>query len=634
MAAHVRAPRPYRGGKRRVKPQTEKPTPRPGDPDGPGHYDFATSTVAYVELANLMAEPIDLDKWYESEPRDSKGRWTDSALTNAWVSGGKAFHKIKTGKDPAMSAAFNDMLQRQPSAPTNVLYRGTQSDRYDRLKVGDVLDWTEPSSTTTTLPTAIRFGTRKGRPPTLFRITSGAGRMLPGQERDVTMHEAVVPPGKFRVTGRSSVPVSYPGTRMQHLHPDAPTSVEVVDLEDITQGDRDFRAQLEGRHRAFKTIFDMAKHDVSGELRDRRGRWTDTPDGGLLGDRANARYKARPQAKVTGDIVNEPDDGMDKAEPDPTDYLSLLMAANTGPQPTDAEKVSYDEQTAAQERAENAFQYANNLTGALWRGYQRPDAYGTVNAILRGEKARGLLKDADLSKPDRPVDTDQLKAAAKRMFQEGGTTIRQPMTVYRALRTATPTGVGEKAATHDWATILTPGSTFQEDGIVSTTSFRRLAQGWLGIGGNANGVAEEPDTIDPEDVVMEIHVPAGSRIVGGQRQFIETMLPPGTTFKIRSSQKLRTPNAASPFGQGRIGKPIVYTHVVADAILPEPFGPSGTVSKAVSKTTFDAKRTGARFTTDDGVLWTKTADGLWVADSPPYNLSSTGMAKLRGRFDS
>jgi hypothetical protein len=64
---------------------------------------------------------------------------------------------------------------------------------------------------------------------------------------------------------------------------------------------------------------------------------------------------------------------------------------------------------------------------------------------------------------------------------------------------------------------------------------------------------------------MEIHVPVGTRIVGGNPEFIETMLKPGSKFKIISSERRRADHAEQPLGSDGVeDKPFYYTHVIAE----------------------------------------------------------------------
>lgn len=174
---------------------------------------------------------------------------------------------------------------------------------------------------------------------------------------------------------------------------------------------------------------------------------------------------------------------------------------------------------------------------SLWEQYQSPSLYEKINATLRTGK----------SKKGEPKAADMRKYAAL-MFEKGGYDVEKPTTVYRAL----------KSDDTDWAAKLTPGTTFTDKGIVSTTAHSKFSRGWLL--GDAKGDQTREEKRD--DVVMEIHLPTGHRVVGGDPQFIETMLAPGTSFKVLSSERL-VGDTADPLG-GDVGPPLFYTHVVAE----------------------------------------------------------------------
>lgn len=175
---------------------------------------------------------------------------------------------------------------------------------------------------------------------------------------------------------------------------------------------------------------------------------------------------------------------------------------------------------------------------SLWEQYQSPSLYTKINAVLRSGKKQ---------ESDDP-DPKDLRRYVDVMFAKGGYDVEKPTTVYRAL----------KSGDIDWAEKLKPGTTFSDSGLISTTAHSKFSRGWLL--GDETGQMDRKE--QPNDVVMEIHLPTGHRIVGGDPQFIETMLAPGTTFKITSSEK-KTGSTANPLG-GDVGPPLTYTHVVAE----------------------------------------------------------------------
>lgn len=184
---------------------------------------------------------------------------------------------------------------------------------------------------------------------------------------------------------------------------------------------------------------------------------------------------------------------------------------------------------------------------SLWEQYQNPDLYGYINRTLReGVK----IQEPDMDGPS-PED---LRHYVGVMFDKAGTTTDVPMTLYRAIRSSDEPG-------HDWASNFKPGSTFTDKGIMSCTAHGKFAQGWLAL--DPHG--KEVDAEKPNDVVLEIHAPAGQRIVGGSAQFIESMLPPDTTLKIISNEKRTAKTPRNPLGDFGLD-PFDYTHVVAEVV--------------------------------------------------------------------
>ena len=170
----------------------------------------------------------------------------------------------------------------------------------------------------------------------------------------------------------------------------------------------------------------------------------------------------------------------------------------------------------------------SDYAAMLWVQYQSPDDYGDINASLRTPAKEPLVS---LFNGQVEQSSSQIKKDAVEAFAEGGWTTTRPMTLYRAL-------TSDKD--HNWSKILTPGTTFEDDGMVSTTAHPVFAQGWLGGYGNKRRPASAA-----QDVVMKIKVPEGTRILGGDPQFIETMLKPGSKFKVVSAEQ-QSQNGVSP----------------------------------------------------------------------------------------
>jgi hypothetical protein len=292
------------------------------------------------------------------------------------------------------------------------------------------------------------------------------------------------------------------------------------------------------------------------ERRDSKGRWT---DGGASEGFDVAKIKAA--AAKSGVDVNslmallDPDDLSYSAPKKPTyaEESAEMDWANmdaSGGLPSD--KASMRQEHKAQIEAQF---WHDNIDGespeddqyaaSLWEQYQNPSIYSDINKTLRDEK-----------QVEGGPTPEQLQKAAKDMFAKAGVTIKKPMTVYRALRSKRGDG-----ASRDWAKELQPGTVFSDKGIISTTAHGRFAQGWLGL----SPKGEQKGIEDPSDVIVEIRLPKGQRIVGGSTQFIETMLPPGTSFKITSSEKRRAEAPRNPLGDYAMD-PFDYTHVVAEVV--------------------------------------------------------------------
>lgn len=186
----------------------------------------------------------------------------------------------------------------------------------------------------------------------------------------------------------------------------------------------------------------------------------------------------------------------------------------------------------------------------VWEAYQAPTAYGAINGELRS----GVEPEAGTVDYD-PGPPELLQMAVARMFKEAGEDAPHKMTLYRAIRSSDVPG-------HNWAENFKVGSTFTDKGIMSCTAHGKFAQGWL----NNDPVGQEEDAAKENDVVLEIRVPKGQRIMGGTKQFIETMLPPNTPLKIISNEKRRAEDARNPLnGNGDFAEdPFYYTHVVAE----------------------------------------------------------------------
>lgn len=305
------------------------------------------------------------------------------------------------------------------------------------------------------------------------------------------------------------------------------------------------------------------------ELRDSHGRWTAKPN--------------LPVFVLGGDDLG----GVKKYAPD--DAIKAVGKAYQWP--TRDKKIgdasaadSIREQDLAQITArtwsaKNAPRYdaghakESDAAERFWEDYQEPGKYGQINEELREPGDQGVYTQWQ-PKMDRndefmaamgmyqppPAPKGSMLGEAKvrdlmeHAFADGGYTTEKPMTVYRALKSEN--GL-------NWAQTLKPGTVFTDNGMVSTTAHRKASLGWLHL--EHDGTAGRQ--VNSNDVVMEVHVPQGTRVLGGDPQFIETMLHPDSKFKVVSSEVKEATDAVNPLGDEKIRKtkkPALYTHVVVE----------------------------------------------------------------------
>jgi len=295
------------------------------------------------------------------------------------------------------------------------------------------------------------------------------------------------------------------------------------------------------------------KHSVVGEARDTHGEWTRT--GGDAAVRALTRLQVATRAKSHGLTDVSP-----MFRPSPSQVRTALEQHDGSMDDAGADGhtgalSSINIQTHAQAYARAIEGFAGGggapPPGRLgqivtfWEEYQSPQKYGAINTALRsGKPPATYAKDAKL---------------ADEMFTQLGITTPAPMTVYRAIKSGGGSGV-------DWKKTLVPGATFQDNGMISTTAHPNFAEGWLDLPDHPDGETlsgSSGRTERSDDIVMEIHVPKGTRIVGGDPGFIETMLHPGTKFKIISASEVKSTRAMNPVTSDAV-RPFRYTHVVAE----------------------------------------------------------------------
>ena len=319
---------------------------------------------------------------------------------------------------------------------------------------------------------------------------------------------------------------------------------------------------LTGHHRAaaallagktFKAIVvqEPAKQptDLSYDPSQRRnaaGEWTKT--GGIPAD-IQGLLNDRNEASLA-DMIDSPAALVEPTYDEVADSYGWAARDAHGSDETPVMMQSIHQQGEAQIKARTWYsdesRDATQVTDAekyakgLWNQYQNPGLYGAINNVLRTGKT-----------DSQGVSLKRLAPIVKAVFDNAGMKTTAPMVAYRAIRSS------DKV---DWSKVFKPGTTFTDKGIVSATAHNRFAEGWLALSSDGS----ESDAQKPNDVVMEIRVPKGQVIVGGDPQFIETMLPPGTKMKIISSEQVKAKHPRNPIGDGKNLSPFTYTHVVAE----------------------------------------------------------------------
>lgn len=264
-------------------------------------------------------------------------------------------------------------------------------------------------------------------------------------------------------------------------------------------------------------------HDVSTEKRDSHGRWTDG---------SSAKFPDQPSLTEVSDAYGWPD--IEAAGSDGTKMTTTSVKVQEAAQ---VRSKMWD--GTVSDKSPDEDQYAADL----WEQYQAPSMYGLINDTLRG---------IGTPIPGNP-DAATLRHYAETAFQQGGTTTKEPTVFYHAI----------KSHKDDWSKKFVPGQVFEDDGFVSATAFPRFAQGWLALKPGEDGNSGKPRPVSEKDVVVEMRVPAGTRVMGGNPEFIETMFHPGTKMKVVSVEKRKATNASSPLGDFE-DPAFTYTHVIAE----------------------------------------------------------------------
>ena len=208
----------------------------------------------------------------------------------------------------------------------------------------------------------------------------------------------------------------------------------------------------------------------------------------------------------------------------------------------------------------------------FWQKYQSPRAYTAIQNALRSRPGSGnKFEDED----GKEYDQEYAEQMATFMFARGGAKTKQPITLYRGLRDSENYHPADAKV----------GDVIQEPGITSSTAYLPFAEGWMNQDSHGNlktidepnpvfdpfsfyvgGGTAEVEPVQTENVVMAVHVPTGARIMGGNKLFVETMLPPGSKYRITKITKVRTTNAESPLDPRRKITPFTYTRIDAEMV--------------------------------------------------------------------
>lgn len=265
----------------------------------------------------------------------------------------------------------------------------------------------------------------------------------------------------------------------------------------------------------------MSRASVLTELRDNRGRWTPSP------------------RAISDAIDSQHMDTMDrlgsKGFPGAAASMSMQLQAQGIAQAT-VDHIGPDSSTRDQ------------LAASLWNEYQSPQEYGDINHSLRDNATV------------QGVTAAAIRGHVDDMYALMGYKLPKPMTVYRAIHAGGGSGM-------DWQKALAPGTIFQDKGFMSSTADPNFATGWLDMPTKID--PQDPTTMEgrkerPDDVVLEIRIPAGTTIVGGSPGFVETMIHPGTKLKIISSEQRQAKGAVNPISPETRIRPFTYTHVIAE----------------------------------------------------------------------
>lgn len=181
-----------------------------------------------------------------------------------------------------------------------------------------------------------------------------------------------------------------------------------------------------------------------------------------------------------------------------------------------AENKFYDGQDALGVRpvsfafdSEAALSYPEGSPERGWGMYQ-VSYYSQINNYLRTGDAVGS-PGGWTGFADPKTEAESLIKA----FDTMGVTTDKPYVFYRGL---------SNQGAHDWGKEIVVGQTYVDHGASSTCADPDDVAGFL---------TDWNQATDPKDnVILEIHVPTGTRVLGGSTVGSETILKPGTKFRV------------------------------------------------------------------------------------------------------
>lgn len=509
-------PRAYRGGKRHridlsVKPHAEAPCPRPGEPGGPGRFIDLAHPQPEGYIKETEAIKAHRDEWLGKRHTFKAAHWTHP--------NGHPRCKLCLQEEPIGDVCTPPVdLAFDPTEPRDPL-----TGRWTNREISALERWVTHSHVPDDLKPDFQSALDKMQagPNVVFR---GIDSASPGAKRFVKLHKGDVVhwPGHRSATDKRRIAEGFgsdvyivkgeKGHTLEYLTPKmrgfsaerevvlepgdykvtgvgasqlhGGASVTLTRIGDLTQ---DTGVTPKGStgprplHAVGKHVDLSMRHDVSHELRDpTNGKWVRT-----VGQSAAVDLQMMAQAFADSKFLD-----------------ALKSVGESHP------RKFFDD-------PDQAFSLPAGDPARAWAAYQCQD-YGAINTYLRTGKDVDIDLFPDTMASDLAKDMDKA-------FKTMGVNTTAPDT--KMFRVQGPAGGLDPA-------MLNVGDIVAEKGITST-------------GSNLDDIGTFlDDQIDHDPVengfLMEIHIPKGTRVLGGGGGGIETMLPPGTKFKVMKVDQTTT----------------------------------------------------------------------------------------------